>query len=536
MAAFRPLASGVLVLVLAACGGLDREQPPTETPASLAGTVADVPPSASAKTLVKQVARSVWGVVPDPPRRKKELRPELIRGSAVAVAPDTLLASCRLVSQRREVGVVRHRKYCIARVVRPQSDQDVCALRVANAPLKRRQWLPQLCGSARGRARLCGRQSHERRVSLRGRASGREGRPGRSVPGDYAAAAAAYLERGAVRRRCQSGGPTEDSLVLGAPLSAVLVPRLAQRDLGPSVAPVIAMAVQKPKRRLWIMRDEQDGDDDGGSALQIVAVAPVAAPAVPRDGDQTGGRPDVGADIADSQPVGPDLATDAPDSDGQGEGARAAPFPAMTPSRPVATQVAAGPAGDSPARNGGQGGSASTGRGSGAGSGEDGSGVDSTGGGGSGPDAPGDADEGGGGPGGGADNSSAGSGSLRGPGGHGSGGDNPDGNGSSSRSGTGSAGGDPGGGAGSHGNGHGGASDPGDGGSGNSSVGSNPGGGNRDHNDPGGAARVTVVRAGDRTTTATTVARAAALTAAIPPSMPPDWTRPTSRSFSCNQC
>ena len=35
---------------------------------------------------VKQVSRSIWGVVPDVPRYKEDLRPELIWGSAVAVA------------------------------------------------------------------------------------------------------------------------------------------------------------------------------------------------------------------------------------------------------------------------------------------------------------------------------------------------------------------------------------------------------------------------------------------------------------------
>ena len=136
MASVRLLASGVLVLALAACGGLDPQQPPPGPLASSVGTVPDAPPPAPAKVLLKQLARSVWGVVPDTPRWKKEIRPELIRGSAVAVAPNTLLASCQVVGQRRQVGVVRHRKYRIAQVSRPQGlDQEVCVLQVANTPL-----------------------------------------------------------------------------------------------------------------------------------------------------------------------------------------------------------------------------------------------------------------------------------------------------------------------------------------------------------------------------------------------------------------
>ena len=53
-------------------------------------------PTPASTRLLKQVARSVWGVVPDPPRRTKDLQPELIRGSAVAAAPDTLLEQLQL--------------------------------------------------------------------------------------------------------------------------------------------------------------------------------------------------------------------------------------------------------------------------------------------------------------------------------------------------------------------------------------------------------------------------------------------------------
>src|SRR3954468_14807309 len=129
----RPLAFSLLLLALAACGGPNLEP---EAPAQSADAVESehaVPVPASAKVVLPQVARSIWGVVPDPPRRKQDLKPELIRGTAVAVAPDTLLASCQAVGQRRQVGVVRHNKYRLAQVSPAlQSDQDVCALHVAD--------------------------------------------------------------------------------------------------------------------------------------------------------------------------------------------------------------------------------------------------------------------------------------------------------------------------------------------------------------------------------------------------------------------
>ena len=65
--------------------------------------VAATPPEPSAKDVAKLVSRSVWGVAPDAPRRKQDLRPELIRGSAVAVADGTLLASCRVAGKRARI-------------------------------------------------------------------------------------------------------------------------------------------------------------------------------------------------------------------------------------------------------------------------------------------------------------------------------------------------------------------------------------------------------------------------------------------------
>ena len=55
----------------------------------------------------RQAARSIWAVVPSAPRRKADLRPDLIQGSAVAVSADTLLASCLVVGGRTRVGLVR---------------------------------------------------------------------------------------------------------------------------------------------------------------------------------------------------------------------------------------------------------------------------------------------------------------------------------------------------------------------------------------------------------------------------------------------
>ena len=59
----------------------------------------------------RQATRAIWGIVPDAPKRKADLRSAMIRGAAVAVAPDTLLADCAAVAGKKRVGLVRHNKY-----------------------------------------------------------------------------------------------------------------------------------------------------------------------------------------------------------------------------------------------------------------------------------------------------------------------------------------------------------------------------------------------------------------------------------------
>jgi len=246
--------------------------------------------------LLKQVARSIWGVVPEAPRYKKNLRPELIRGSAVAVAPDTLLASCRVVGQREQVGVVRHNKYRLAQVLRTRKNRDVCSLQVSNTPLN-------VAGGFRSFEDL------------------REGEPVYAVVSRTSAEYALAEGQLAAKRGWDdqllettvllppqilsaplfdargnlvglgSGGPTGDSLVLGAPLSAALAPRLAQRDLGSPDVRVAWLPIGRPKQSLLVFRDEQDRDDDGPTLIEPVALEPIEERPGDGDGDDDdGGR------------------------------------------------------------------------------------------------------------------------------------------------------------------------------------------------------------------------------------------------------
>src|SRR3954451_11046546 len=319
----RPLASSLLLLALAACGGPNLEP---EAPAQSADTVESehaVPVPASAQVVLPQVARSIWGVVPDPPRRKQDLKPKLIRGTAVAVAPDTLLASCQAVGQRRQVGVVRHNKYRLAQVSPAlQPDQDVCALHVADAPLN-------VAGGFRSFPDLrvgepiyavVSRTSAEYAL-----AEGQlvaKGGPNTSLlettlalpPGTLSAV---LFDAGGNVVGLGSGGPTVDSVVVGAPLSAALAPGIAPRALGPPAATRVAeIAVQEPpaQRRLWVWRDEPRDSDHDRNGLQFVGTTPTAAPGA--SGDISPARGGRTADRAADQRVDdrPSAATGSRDS------------------------------------------------------------------------------------------------------------------------------------------------------------------------------------------------------------------------------
>lgn len=103
-----------------------------------------------ARAARKQLARSIWGVVPDAPERKRDLRPELIRGSAVAVSDTTLLTSCGALGGSQRIGLVRHRKFRIARLIAADPGRDVCTLAMAGAPLNPARGYREAADLARG--------------------------------------------------------------------------------------------------------------------------------------------------------------------------------------------------------------------------------------------------------------------------------------------------------------------------------------------------------------------------------------------------
>src|SRR4051794_41530972 len=98
------LAAGALALLcLAACGGGGGPQPSPRASTAQA--------EEQANAAARKVARSLWGVVPDAPERKADVDLGAIKGSAVAVAPDTLLVSCRAVGRPERGGLAGQNKY-----------------------------------------------------------------------------------------------------------------------------------------------------------------------------------------------------------------------------------------------------------------------------------------------------------------------------------------------------------------------------------------------------------------------------------------
>jgi hypothetical protein len=299
------LAGGLLALLAAGCAGPPGDPagtPPTSLGDRLAALVGVAPAGPVAATGPKAAARSIWGVVPDPPRRKADLRPELIEGSAVAVAADTLLASCRVVGDRTSVGLVRHNKYRIAKVSAVDSERTICALRVAQGPL-----IP-----ARGYRSLGNLRPGEPVFAFTSRTSAdlalsRGVLAGTSTSGDPFLETTLLLPTGARSAvlfdedgnliGLGSAGPTRDSLVLAAPVTGSMAPQLASRDLGPArilLASLWRGAGDDPRQPPTLFPiDARDDDDPTFGARSaptteagLGAAAEPPEPAVASDGPQ----------------------------------------------------------------------------------------------------------------------------------------------------------------------------------------------------------------------------------------------------------
>jgi hypothetical protein len=229
---------------------------------------------------VRRASRSIWGVVPDPPRRKADLRPELIAGSAVAIAGDTLLASCRVVGEHRQVGLVRHNKYYRGHVIGAGADGQICILHAPQAPLQATGGFRRFADLRAGEPIVAVVNRTSAELALTSGWLAAKGGDGGSDPVLETTLSLPAATRSAVLFDAHgnliglgSAGPVAESVVLGVPVTASLASQLAQKDLGASPALLASLEPaprQRPRRPVLLLRTDRDGD---GRSPAVVAAA-----------------------------------------------------------------------------------------------------------------------------------------------------------------------------------------------------------------------------------------------------------------------
>lgn len=291
----------------------------------------------------RQATRAIWGIVPDPPGRKAELRSEMIKGAAVAVSADTLLADCAAVSGRKRVGLVRHNKLRLAEVAGRDGGQ-ICHLTVAEGPLSPVSGYRSFADLRVGEpiSALASRSAANVLVA-RGWLAGKGdlADPFLEVTAMLPATGSAVLFDGS-GNLLGLGAVAElpDAMLLAVPVPPALTPALANRDLG-LFGPLLAGAVADPRAQptefafvmaLGAERDslEQVLATSRGTESQTAAAGDPAPPA-------TGGAQTGAAGSPGSGP-GPDRTSGGPTSPPGG-----ALSEAPGPSAPSPGTVAAGP-------------------------------------------------------------------------------------------------------------------------------------------------------------------------------------------------
>ena len=240
----KPLLAALLCLAGTGCAWLgwsEGDEAVVETPVeeALPVTVTQKPATGAEWNTERQATRSIWGVVPDPPSYAYDLKPEMIRGSAVAVGPATLLVSCRIVGSRRQLVVTQYNQYAVADLTAADPVSNICTLRVPEGV-----HLESVAGW-RGIAAL---QEGEPAFALvsqsafdfvvsRGQivakyAEGGGGWLQTTLPLPVDALSAVVFDSDGRLIGLGSAGLTADSMTMAAALPAGLIPPLASRTLG----------------------------------------------------------------------------------------------------------------------------------------------------------------------------------------------------------------------------------------------------------------------------------------------------------------
>lgn len=283
--------------------------------AGIGGPVPAVDPDAE-----RQATRSIWGIVPEPPRRKADLHPAMIAGAAVAVSAETLLADCAAMSGRDRVGLVRHNNYRKANVTRG-ADGRLCLLTVADGPLAPAAGYRTFADVRVGEpVSALSSASATQVLAIRGWLAGKgdPADPFLETTATVAATPSAVLidARGNILG-LGSVASVQDATLVAVPVQPAFVTALANQDLG-LLGPLLAGAVGDPRARpaqapiVLALGDERDSPERSRPTL-AAAESPArdAADDPPTSGDDA---PASGNDPATSETTGPSSAPTAPDT------------------------------------------------------------------------------------------------------------------------------------------------------------------------------------------------------------------------------
>jgi hypothetical protein len=270
----------LLALWLAACAGSRGDPPAAGLAGHLGGFLAGSDgPSAAAPAVeaARRVSPAIWGVVPSPPPLRTSVTSDMIRGSAVAVASDTLLVGCRAVYGREWVGVVRLGMYRLARVESARSNQDVCVLRAPDAPLTPVPEFRRLGDLRRDELvyAVVNQTSSDLAVA-EGRVAARERNAAYQVetnpPLPRTAQSVVLIDGRGTLIGLAAAGTSARPVILAGAVTTRLAPRLALRD---RLEPVVRLARLEPQsegpQSFFLVRltDEPEGPNPNEPDLRI---------------------------------------------------------------------------------------------------------------------------------------------------------------------------------------------------------------------------------------------------------------------------
>jgi hypothetical protein len=240
------LAMTLAVLAAGSCGGADRDGV-VSLPAVALGRAPQAPAASGPEAALDRIAGSIWAVAPGAPSGKVRAPSELVQGSAVAVSPRTLLASCDVVGGQEQVRVARRSSHRAARGAGADAGRRVCAIEPTGADLRPVEAYRRYDDLRVGEPILAVASR-----SSRGFVLARGWLVAKGGPADpflettlvlpLEAKSAVLFDGFGNLVGLGSAGPASESVVLAAPVPPALAPGLVPADLGDSPALLASLA------------------------------------------------------------------------------------------------------------------------------------------------------------------------------------------------------------------------------------------------------------------------------------------------------